>query len=350
MLLPTHLQWGPKYSLYHVHFDTVYHVPLPEDHLKHPEIFRDLQRAVLQNLGLELQGGRARHLEVLFSERADITMPANHTDLLEDLQRRAPHIRFRTLRFETQNVVSQVREMRAVDVLVGPPGSNLLNLLFMRRGAAVVELMPGGDVVVQRPTWAQQMASIMGLGYRSLDPEVGAERWARHRRQPVFLADSVLDAVKPLVTEFAKTSAAAFEASESMFLSPRLMGCQVPSMCGSGARGGEGGEGVSCQCGHPLPRQLPQGSPMDVVCTAVLRAQQGTPAQRAGSSSTPACQILGVGLASQFVYLGFAGFMLNSALWGSLALCIICQPPASPHPPINTTTSWSNGAFSDAAC
>ena len=48
-------------------------------------------------------------LRVLFSERSDITMPYNHTDLWDELQRMAPDVEFRSIRFEAVPVVRQLR-------------------------------------------------------------------------------------------------------------------------------------------------------------------------------------------------------------------------------------------------
>ncbi len=52
------------------------------------------------------------------SERSDITMPANHSDLLAEMQRRSPKSLFQTVRFEAIPVVQQLRLVLPVPSLL----------------------------------------------------------------------------------------------------------------------------------------------------------------------------------------------------------------------------------------
>lgn len=73
-------------------------------------------------------------------------------------------------------------QVAQADVLVGPAGGNLVNLLFMRPGAKVLELLSHNATA--GPTDTEQLCRIAGLQYGRLMP---ARDWER-KLQPIFEA------------------------------------------------------------------------------------------------------------------------------------------------------------------
>eukprot|EP01006_Ploeotia_vitrea_P026140 TRINITY_DN59109_c0_g1_i1.p1 TRINITY_DN59109_c0_g1~~TRINITY_DN59109_c0_g1_i1.p1 ORF type:complete len:448 (-),score=19.51 TRINITY_DN59109_c0_g1_i1:236-1432(-) len=153
-------------------------------------------------------------------------MPRNHTQVLTELQNEHTHIRFHTVRLETMPMVKQIELANRLSVFVGPPGSNMVNTLFMREGAAVIELFPGGDIDsyrVSRPTDAEVLCEYFKLKYDFVESVEPAKRYERHMEQPLFPPESLWKKIKPALGSLKSKSKFA---TEDVFLSQPLIGCQ----------------------------------------------------------------------------------------------------------------------------
>eukprot|EP00668_Euglena_longa_P014000 GGOE01017956.1.p1 GENE.GGOE01017956.1~~GGOE01017956.1.p1 ORF type:complete len:713 (-),score=137.56 GGOE01017956.1:79-2217(-) len=141
-VLPAHLLWGGAHPMYSLAVDTLHFVPRLTT--------KDQQKAALSELRTQLGiflpsevASTPEPLQVLFSQRLDMTMPYNHTVLLQTMcGALSTAASCSTVRFETLSVVAQIHLARQTNVLMGPPGANLLQLLHLREGSLVVELQP----------------------------------------------------------------------------------------------------------------------------------------------------------------------------------------------------------------
>eukprot|EP00667_Euglena_gracilis_P002796 EG_transcript_2801 len=220
LLTPNHIIWEIYYPTLYVSFGTLYWVPYKAENV--PWGLQKLRekvfaRHLLPKRPATAPGGGAR---VLFSERSDITMPANFTALLDTLQRLAPKALFQTVRFEALPVVQQLRLVAQADVLVGPAGGNLVNLLFMRPGAKVLELLSHNATA--GPTDTEQLCRIAGLQYGRLMP---ARDWER-KLQPIFEAPALLSAILSNVSVSSNRKPSKVVESVQLNPGPPFVGCQ----------------------------------------------------------------------------------------------------------------------------
>ena len=80
-------------------------------------------------------------LLLVFAERADASrMPRNYNELKAKLLvDYADRLRFETVRKES--IPTQISAFRRADIVLGPHGANLANMIWMRKGAHLIEIM-----------------------------------------------------------------------------------------------------------------------------------------------------------------------------------------------------------------
>eukprot|EP01012_Entosiphon_sulcatum_P028416 TRINITY_DN3435_c0_g2_i1.p1 TRINITY_DN3435_c0_g2~~TRINITY_DN3435_c0_g2_i1.p1 ORF type:complete len:708 (+),score=103.01 TRINITY_DN3435_c0_g2_i1:27-2126(+) len=215
VVLPSHLVWNLRYPNYYLEFDELVHVPRPN--------YGPIE--ALQRVRQELVPRLPRPFRsvVLFSERLDMSMPANFTGFLEQLQFHSP-VPVESVRFETLRVVDQLAKLRNTAALVGPPGLNLLNMIFLPDDSPVVELF--GDTVdtnytIRKPTewtFVKDLARAIGLKYVRLYPQIPAQR----QKQAVFDPAAAMASLKSLLAG----SAPAFPVQRVARLSPPMLDCE----------------------------------------------------------------------------------------------------------------------------
>ena len=146
-------------------------------------------------------------------------------------------------------MAQQIELAARTDVLLGPPGANLLSLLHMRAGTLVLELYPTAAVRVPAYTMdaprlqyhmyegehsrakgrAQELCEWAGLQYRQLF----ASEEIEHKKQPVFDAEKIAEIVRKWQAgrqqETALTEAVpempGTASSDALLLSPPLIQC-----------------------------------------------------------------------------------------------------------------------------
>lgn len=220
LLMPSHIIWEISFPSLYATFETLYWIPYSRENL--PAGLLELRSKALHrnpppSPALTAPGGGAR---VLFTERSDITMPTNHSDVQRELQRLAPTALFQTVRFEAIPVIRQLQLVAKADVLVGPSGGNLVNLLFMRRGAKVVELLSHN--VTDQPTDIEQLSRLVGLQYQRHLPERDWER----KLQPLFSAPALLQAILSNVSISSQRKASKEVEKVLLNPGPPFVGCQ----------------------------------------------------------------------------------------------------------------------------
>jgi hypothetical protein len=91
-----------------------------------------------------------------------------HDDLVKRLA--AIGVRVRSVFLEDMAFHDQVNLMRSTRILVGPHGAGLVNMMFMRRGCIIVELMPRGVECLAFPA----LASACGHKYIEIEAKGGS--------------------------------------------------------------------------------------------------------------------------------------------------------------------------------
>ena len=86
-------------------------------------------------------GGANQRLRFVFSERSDLSrMPKNYHILKENITTEF----FDQLHFDTvvnEDVPKQINAFRRADIVLGPHGANLANMIWMRKGSHLIEMM-----------------------------------------------------------------------------------------------------------------------------------------------------------------------------------------------------------------
>jgi len=132
-----------------------------------PMLLRWIRRRFYQSLGLSESPGRRR----LYISRGDANQRriVNEADLVRALEQRG----FENVRFEGVPLADQVRTMADAQIVVGPHGSGLTNLIFGSSKMKLLELHPRDEV--NHVFWVQ--ASALEQGYAFLSgPIVNAQR------------------------------------------------------------------------------------------------------------------------------------------------------------------------------
>uniref|UniRef100_A0A7S1HVL4 Glycosyltransferase 61 catalytic domain-containing protein n=1 Tax=Eutreptiella gymnastica TaxID=73025 RepID=A0A7S1HVL4_9EUGL len=189
--MPSHIVWEIYYPNLYASFETLYYAkPIPENV---PYGLVELRSMVLERVPLPKPAvaSPAGGPRVLHTERSDITNPYNLTGLLGHLQLLEPTALFQTVRFESRPVIQQLRLVGRTDVLFGPTGGNLVNLLFLPPHAKVVELLSNNWTKHRKPTDVERLCQIVGLKYERLQP---ARDWEQ-KLQPVYTHNRVLQAI-----------------------------------------------------------------------------------------------------------------------------------------------------------
>eukprot|EP01062_Namystynia_karyoxenos_P012339 TRINITY_DN14434_c1_g3_i1.p1 TRINITY_DN14434_c1_g3~~TRINITY_DN14434_c1_g3_i1.p1 ORF type:complete len:731 (+),score=145.40 TRINITY_DN14434_c1_g3_i1:308-2194(+) len=89
-----------------------------------------------------LCGRGARSKSAAASSQLGAREPSNWDEAAAVLRDQLPAERFAVRERERKGAEKQVRQWHAADIAIGAHGANLANLIFMRHGAAVVELAP----------------------------------------------------------------------------------------------------------------------------------------------------------------------------------------------------------------
>ena len=120
-----------------------------------------------------VNGSGPRLPRLLFAERGDFSrMPRNYTALKDDLMREfSGRIVFDTVR-GAGSVRSQIIKFYKADIVLGPHGANIANIMWMRHGAHVIEISAAGDGNMCYYTTAGRVGLVHHLLLRS-GPKAG---------------------------------------------------------------------------------------------------------------------------------------------------------------------------------
>eukprot|EP00667_Euglena_gracilis_P004706 EG_transcript_4726 len=150
VLMPQNLLWDFKYPNFYLRVERLWYAPMRWDVAQNARLVR---QAVLQHVLHDRSPQRKDATPlVLFSERADMTMPRNFKNFSSELQQHLRHQRlsFQTGRLETLRVRTLLSKLQDVAAFVGPSGwGNAVNLLFLSPTAVVVEMFASRSTIVR---------------------------------------------------------------------------------------------------------------------------------------------------------------------------------------------------------
>eukprot|EP01012_Entosiphon_sulcatum_P006137 TRINITY_DN12866_c0_g1_i1.p1 TRINITY_DN12866_c0_g1~~TRINITY_DN12866_c0_g1_i1.p1 ORF type:complete len:670 (-),score=72.91 TRINITY_DN12866_c0_g1_i1:1227-3215(-) len=210
---PAHLLWNMKFANLFISFRKLIYAP-PALAPSLPEALDRVRRAVEARLPqMEppptplIPHSKGTEPFIMFSERPDMSMPADSDVWLGNLSKWLPNAAvIYAGRLETLRIIHQIYLARAASALFGPAGNNLINLCFMQRGSTVVEMFSGqkpstsdGLNYLTPKRWSQvkELAQAFGLQYHAVLPR----REQLKQSQPVFAlteVGTILAGVVPL--------------------------------------------------------------------------------------------------------------------------------------------------------
>eukprot|EP01012_Entosiphon_sulcatum_P025315 TRINITY_DN30627_c0_g1_i1.p1 TRINITY_DN30627_c0_g1~~TRINITY_DN30627_c0_g1_i1.p1 ORF type:complete len:709 (-),score=76.41 TRINITY_DN30627_c0_g1_i1:5-2095(-) len=214
LVLPAHLIWNFEYPPYYFFVKELLHLlPAPATALEERALM--VRNVLLGQLSLPPNAAEG----IVFSERCDMTMPSEFLPFLSGLATRL-QTTVRSVRLETLPVVRQVMLMQSAAALVGPPGNNMLNAIFLPSGATVVEIFADYYQTEFGPrdpkNWTQTavISKALGLRYVAVMPVSPVQPQKQPKFNPKEVADALLHVNK------------AHGLARVEHISPPLIGCE----------------------------------------------------------------------------------------------------------------------------